>query len=339
MKRCAVILMYSLLQISSAVSQNIILPDNKNILYSGRLDFSNPLVPKISWAGTQIQANFQGTSLKVIFKGRNNTYYNVFIDGKSSVLSLDSGKITYSLANNLKDTVHNLILLKRDSPWNPQQFYGLILDDGKSLITPPGKFNKKIEFYGDSKTQGAQADVIPAEGPDLGPIIYDNNYNSYAAIIARHFNADYSCIARNGLSLTPYKVRDNLPDYFDRSGMGKNYKKWDFSKWQPDIVCINLGANDRPYPKDFVKRYVRFIQKLRKPYPQSKIFILSGPFWNDSILSNAGDEVRTTLNNLGDKNVYHHIFKTRVKNEGHPRAATHKACADELIDVFSKKDW
>jgi hypothetical protein len=84
----------------------------------------------------------------------------------------------------LLDTIHTISIIKRHSPWAGQTFKGFVLDEGKSLSAPSARSDRRIEFYGDSMTQGAQVDV-PGTGPDLNESIYDNNYNSYAMMVCQ----------------------------------------------------------------------------------------------------------------------------------------------------------
>jgi hypothetical protein len=324
---CSPIFIYA--QASKQIPAN-----DKSILYAGRADHKDPLSPIISWAGTQISTRFTGTSIHVVFNSKNaDTYYNAFVDGELQILSLKKGRHVYLLAEALKDTTHELVLYKRDSPWNPQRFEGLIIDSARQLYPVVPKA-RKIEFYGDSKTQGAKAEQ-PGTGVDIDLTYLDNNYMTYGAITSRYFNAAYSCIAKNGLSLTPYKVRNNLPAFYDRSGASEKYSFWDFNNWQPEIVCINLGANDHPFPIDFQERYILFVKALRQKYPSANIILLSGPFAKSSHLSDATTLVVESLNKQGDKKVCHHIFKTFYSNPGHPRLDVHSACAKELIELIT----
>jgi Carbohydrate esterase 2 N-terminal/GDSL-like Lipase/Acylhydrolase family len=309
---------------------------DSNIQYIGRIDIINPLSPKISWTSTQVVANFQGNFIKVKIFSRGNTYYNTNVDGKTNFLLLKNGNITYTLARNLKSGIHTVVLFKRDSPRNPQDFNGFITEDGKKLVAPPKRKTFKIEFYGDSKTQGAQVDIKGNGGDMQDSMIFDNNAHSYPAYKAKYFNAEYTCIAKNGVSLTPYTTRENLPDVYDRTGMGKDYALWDFTKWQPDVVCINLRTNDAPFPKDFTERYVNFVGELRKKYATAKIFLIAGAFSYNETQSkkNAVDNISKAvkeLNDKGDAGVYYVEFKTVVNHDGHPRAKENEACAKELI--------
>jgi lysophospholipase L1-like esterase len=322
----------------------IILPTDPHIQYIGRIDDSNPLSPKIAWTGTQIIARFEGSFIKVKISSRANTYYDITVDGKTKLLLLQNGEITYTLASGLKNGEHTVTLFKRDSPWNPQNFNGFIIEDGNKLLAPPARKKRKIEFYGDSKTQGAQVDIKGNGGDMQDSMIFDNNAHSYTAYTAKYFNAEYTCIAKNGVSLTPYSVRENLPEVYDRTGMGKDCAVWDFTRWQPDVVCINLSTNDQPFPSDFTERYINFVHDLRNKYAAAKIFLIAGPFSSYETISkkNAVENINkavTLLNAAGDKNVFYVEFKTVINHEGHPRAAENIKCAKELSAKIKSVIW
>lgn len=330
------ILFFSIVLFLQAKADVVVLPTDVNIQYIGRIDTTNPLSPKISWTGTQVVANFKGTFIKAKIFSRSNTYYNITVDGKVSLLLLQNGDITYTLANGLQNGVHTVILFKRDSPWNPQNFNGFIIEGGKKLIAPPKRKAFKIEFYGDSKTQGAQVDIKGNGGDMQDSLVFDNNDHSYAAYTAKFFNAEYTCIAQNGVSLTPYTTRENLPEVYDRTGMGKDYSLWDFTKWQADVVCINLSTNDEPFPKDFTERYINFVVELREKYANAKVFLIAGAFsYNETqskkdAVDNISKAVKE-LNDKGDTAVYYMEFKKVINHNGHPRAKENEACAKELI--------
>ena len=118
--------------------------------------------------------------------------------------------------------------------------------------------------------------------------------------------------------------------------MGKDYSLWNFTKWQADVVCINLSTNDEPFPKDFTERYINFVGELREKYTNAKIFLITGAFSYNEIQSkkdavNNISKAVKELNTKGDRAVYHVEFKKVVNHDGHPRAKENEACAKELI--------
>src|SRR5690349_6704563 len=72
--------------------------DNKNIQYTGRIDFSNPKLPRFWTAGVYIQAKFVGSSCEIVINdemlwGTSHNYLAVIIDGKDPVKIKVSDKI------------------------------------------------------------------------------------------------------------------------------------------------------------------------------------------------------------------------------------------------------
>jgi lysophospholipase L1-like esterase len=329
---------------SVKVKPSIIIPSHPNIQYMGRVVFNDPDTVDIWWVGTQITANFKGTSVKMIMSNNNEVthYFNIIVDDALSVLALPAFSIdsVYTLASGLNNKAHTVKIIKRDSPWNNQVFKGLILDAGGELLPPVAAPVRKIEFYGDSITQGCQSDVAP-DSADNGNFLYDNNYNSYAAITARAFNAAYMCTAISGISLTPYKVRNNLPSIFDRIYGSTKAPLWDFAKWQADVVVVNLGENDHPFPQNFSSVYISFVKRIRNKYPAAQIFLLTGPMsaGTNSKIIRAIDKAVKTINVKGDKKVYAYHFIKNDSHPWHPRIADHQSCAKELIAKIKTVIW
>ena len=145
-------------------SASLISPDNPNLQYFGRFDFSNPSEAAFDWPGVYIRAAFQGTSCKIILKG--NDFFDVLIDDKPvAVIKSSSQTDTIIAANGLEDKTHQLLLKKRSESSSPSFFQGLILDSGKALIPPPSPPARKIEFIGDSYTAGFASEYNSRECP------------------------------------------------------------------------------------------------------------------------------------------------------------------------------
>ncbi len=60
---------------------------------------------------------------------------------------------------------------------------------------------------------------------------------------------------------------------------------WDFSKWVPDVVLINLATNDFgrkiPDEKGWTGAYESFLKHVRKNYPNAEIYVASGSMMGD----------------------------------------------------------
>jgi hypothetical protein len=247
MKRSIIILLLSCLVCGIICAANIIPANNPCIQYFGRWDFSNPLSPTHSWPGVYIYAEFQGTSIGVVTDD-NFSYYNVFIDDSLYLIfhGTISGVSSYVLASGLTNTNHKILFtLRSELNWTKFAFNGFILDDGKNLLPPPLKPQRKIEFIGDSYTvaSGNEWTAESAAPNDSNT----NIYKGFGPIIARNYNAQYQISARGGIGLVLdylkyYSI--NMPDFFDRTLVYTSLTKWNYLNYVPNLVVICLGLND-----------------------------------------------------------------------------------------------
>ncbi|MEP3925733.1 MAG: hypothetical protein ABJM37_08580, partial [Gilvibacter sp.] len=99
---CRLAAILSCLIISPAFSAQTISAADQGFLYTGRVDFSDPNQPLISWPGTSIKANFTGNSLVILMDDENGkNYFNVILNGKDqfpAVISLQKGLHEYDLS-------------------------------------------------------------------------------------------------------------------------------------------------------------------------------------------------------------------------------------------------
>lgn len=331
-------------------SSNLIPADNPYIQYYGRWDFSIPSAPTHSWPGVYIYAEFEGTSIG-IRTNDNACWYNIFIDDTlfSIFHGISPSVTSYILKDNLPDGHHKiLITLRGETSWTKFSFNGFILDDGKSLLIPPTKPERKIEFLGDSYTSASGNEWT---GTDAAPSdYYTNIYKGFGSIIARHYNAQYNMTSRGGIGLIhdwQDNYNNNLPDYFDRTLFYTPLPKWNFSNWIPNLVVICLGLNDYngwggysgPFPhyyaELFKERYHEFISTIRDNYPGVKILCVAA---NDvSWIKQQVSQVVEEENSYGYKDVFYTYFpyySGEYVNSGHPNVEAHRKIADTLISVI-----
>ena len=114
----------------------------------------------------------------------------------------------------------------------------------------------------------------------------ENHYYTYAALTARALKAQHVVVARSGIGI--YRNyngpktgnADCMPRMYDQTLFGVETEKWDFTRYTPDVVCVNLGTNDvstEPYDKTMLENAYRdFYYTLRAKYPNAKIVFLSG---------------------------------------------------------------
>lgn len=294
---------------SGTDDSGIIDADNPNIQYIGRFDFSNPKTAAFDWAGVYICAKFEGTSCSVRLADYGNEYAVIIDNYAPRLLTTDTSTV-YRIASGLPDSVpHSIMIQKRTEPLVGRgEFLGFILDEGKRLLTPDKRPERRIEFIGNSITSG-----YGVEGDSTGCTFSPQTENacmSYAAITARALNSDYHLVSFSGRGVVrnygdPNKVSvDPMPALYNRTCFYDSALTWNFSKWVPQAVVINLGTNDfstQPYPDKevFQSAYTELINRIRKLYPNVTIFCICGPMIEEPCLGYIKEVVQQQQKNAG----------------------------------------
>ncbi len=334
--------------VEMASSENLILPNNPNIQYFGRWDMSDSMHYRYSWPGVYCSCEFTGRSIGVRLVDGTN-YFNVYIDGKlhSVFHGTKSGEADYILAQGLVNGKHSLRFSRRNITFEtPYTFCGIVLDGGATLLPPPRKPTRKIEFIGDSFTAAESDEATEPQLPWEARYPVTNIDKGFAPLIAQHFGAQYATTCRSGSGMVcdwQGDTNESVPKKFDRTLMESSAPKWDFKKWIPDVVVICLGLNDYSGLKDkdgkvsddksamFRKTYHEFLETLRGVYPHAKIVAVAAyPEWIRRNVRLMVDEEKVS----GKSDVYYSTFDEfpggYVAN-GHPTIATHKKMADQMI--------
>jgi hypothetical protein len=295
-------------------SSGIIDADDPNIQYVGRFNLSNPKKVTYDWPGVFITAFFEGTSCTVRLNDSQNEYAVIIDNNAPRLLNTDTSK-TYLIANNLNGSrPHKIVIQKRTETFvGKGEFLGFVLDEGKKILPPEKRPDRRIEFIGNSITcaYGVEGDSATCR---YSPGTQNANL-SYASIIARELNADYSLIAYSGRGVVRnYGDKnktsvDPMPCLYDRICFNDSTSKWNFTSWIPQVVVINLGTNDfstKPFPdKDvFQNAYKNLIGKVRSFYPGVMIFCLCGPMIDEPCLSYIKEVVRDEQKDKRDRDVF-----------------------------------
>jgi lysophospholipase L1-like esterase len=289
--------------------------DDQNIQYIGRFDFSNPQKVTYDWPGVYIHAVFEGTSCAVRLNDPKNEYAIIIDNRAPRILTTDSLNGFYRVASGLADSLpHSITIIKRsESLFGKGEFEGFILDKGRKLIQPDKRPDKRIEFIGNSITCGYG---VEGDSATCGFSLQTENADmSYAPMTARALNADYSLVAYSGRGVVRNygdknkTSKDPMPALYERICFNDSTSKWDFSKWAPQAVVINLGTNDfstKPFPdKDvFQNAYLQLINRVRALYPGVTIFCICGPMIGEPCMSYVKEVVANEHKKSRDKDVF-----------------------------------
>ncbi len=341
---------------AAAKAQNNFIPfDNHNIHYEGRVAMQKDAA-ELSWSGSSVTIYFAGTNMSAVLKdGDTANYYNIIIDDKDiRKIHTDTVKKSHLIASGLKNTKHKIQLFKR-TEWfmGKTWFYGFETLPTTKVLKAPPLSKRKIEFYGNSIICGYG--IEDSSGNDSWHGYFENNYLTYAAITARHFKAQYSCIARSGIGIMLSWQPLIMPEMYDRLDATDSSSKWDFKKYTPDVVVINLFQNDpwlvnMPDHEEFKHRfgnkapdknyitevYKNFVKTIRSKYPNANIICVLGNMDATKIDSPWPGYIMQAVDQLNDPRIYTHFFEFK-NTGGHPKTDEQKAMANSLIQFIERK--
>jgi len=338
-----------------AGAQNVIIRSHDpHIKYMGRIVMQDEAA-ELAWPGTSASINFMGTGVKATLRDEHGeNFINVVVDGKvMSVIHPDSTKKQYTLVTGLPAGKHSLQLFKR-TEWTMGKtwIYELALDKGSSLLAPDPVSKRKIEFIGNSITCAYA--VIDTTGQDRGTAPYEDAWLSYATITARHFNAEYNLTARSGIGVMVSWFPQIMPEMYDKLDPTDSESKWDFSKYQPDVVVINLFQNDAwitklptneqfkarfgdkaPTDDQIIKAYKDLVKSIRDKYRKAQIICALGSMDATKAGSPWPGYIEKAVAQIGDKNILTHFFPYK-NTPGHPSVKEQQAMADDLIGFIDQ---
>lgn len=140
-----------------------------------------------------------------------------------------------------------------------------------------------------------------------------------------------------------------MSEMYDRLDATDSLSKWDFSKYTPDVVVINLFQNDAwitklpdngqfkarfgttpPTPEFIIDAYANFVKSVRGKYPEASIICILGSMDATKPGSPWPGYMQKAVDGLSDKKIYTHPIPYK-NTPGHPSAKEQQAMADDLI--------
>lgn len=329
MRKALILLMIlgSLFSFSEMKARQYISPHHPDIRYSGRIDTSSKDTVRFDWPGISIGCRFSGKSIGIRINGGNGNHFNLFIDGELTSVFQAPRDTIITIHPLQRNKTHDLLLTKRtEASMGIARFMGFVLGDKGELFHLSEISDRRIEFIGNSITCGYGTEGSSKNErfrPDT-----ENNYNSYAAILARAFSADAHFIAHSGKGLvrnygdekSVSDVHDTMPGRFNRRLDSDSAQTWDFGSWKPDCVVINLGTNDfstTPHPDKFAfwKGYKELISKIRYVYGHIPVFCVVGPMIDEPCFSYVKEFTLYCQITEQDKQVYFAGLPDNLLNE------------------------
>jgi lysophospholipase L1-like esterase len=348
-KRLRLLALTLIVSAPAVIHAAVVAPTDPLVRYVGRFDTTDLAGPRCSWSASTIAFTVSGGSVNVRMKDRGRNFWQVVVDGQpTAVLDLEPGEKDYPIATDLPPGKHTIELVKRtEAQMGVSQFRGLQIDDSARLLPTPARPHR-IEVIGDSISCG-YGNEAPNKETHFSPDT-ENAWLAYGAVAARALQADYVCIAWSGKKLWP----DNtLVSIYDQVAPTSLPAKWDFTRWTPDVVVVNLATNDfngaNPDETGWVAAYVKFIGEIRSHYPKAPIYCAVGSMMSDwppeqkprTVLLGYLKKVVAQANATGGPAVRMVDLGIQKPENGigadwHPSAKTHALMADILATTIKQ---
>lgn len=252
----------------------------------------------VRFVGTRLEMEAVAFAEQYPGEGENLPWFAVFLDEETDVnkkFSLSAGENTVVLFESESKQEHTLRLVKLSEGSKGRSGLRALQLSGELLDLPSEPKQRKIEFIGDSITCGFGNEMPPEA--QVFSTEQENGLLSYAGVCANLLGAQYQFISVAGIPLcwsraedyrivlpwvpefrTSVRTMEGYYRYADRyheeaEGKTDHFTPWDFRRFEPDTIVINLGTNDafriRISGNDpaeeahFQEHYVSFLKQVR----------------------------------------------------------------------------
>ena len=323
----------------------------------------------LSYSGCYLEFVFTGRRLSCQIesddfpKEQYPCYMAVYVDDKrTGRFQLRSGLHTYELLK--EDPVSGSIysgvkirLVKETEIQYASSGIRYLITNADAVIEPTPYKERRIEFIGDSITCGygiGGSPYVPFSTE------YESADDAYAVLCARELDADYQLVSFSGIGVISRFVepeRDEpLTDVLISSlypkidavlckRMSLPASKWEFHKFRPQVIVVNLGTNDASYTRgirereeQFFQKYAEFLRIVHTENPQAEVVCTLGVMDNQLM-----PEVRRAAKMLTETSfpvLVHEEQKMRPDEplgcDAHPSAQVHRRMAESLRTFLLK---
>lgn len=305
----------------------VFLATEENVRVTGRTLFVEN-TRYLGFSGSSISFTFEGRSARALIWSNANEWGEgsdplrgwiaVYADGEEEPIKricLDKEEAVYTLYESQEERKVTLTVMKYSEAAFGKCGIRYLEIDTDSLLPPPAHKERKLEIIGDSITCGYGVEASDEMQP-FGTAM-ENPAKSYSLLTAEALDAEASLISWSGNGIISGYVEETaiepsdgclmpkIYEYTDLSGSEKlfgpdetKWEKWDFSRFVPDVILINLGTNDGSWCKDIRERkenfrdqYVEFLKAIRGHNPKARILCMLGTM-DQRLLKEAEEAVR-----------------------------------------------
>ena len=293
--------------------------DNPKLRILGRMDRERwPLA--LDWTGSGVELQFKGSDLWAELEAPAKEpimWMMVLTDGKPVArFPVEPGVRFYPLVLGMDAEHSRTVTLMKETQCMPDSPEATVLlrtlrMNGEAEELKPRDL--KIEFIGDSLTSG-EGSLAPRDN-DEWITIWFSACGNYSQVACQILNAERRIISQSGYGVCwnwEHNPEQNMTDHYEEiAGVMKGgaaekrgcRRPYDFSAWQPDIVCIRLLTNDGVGMRDrdsfeadrgpLKEGCLALLRKVRKNNPEAKIvWILPGTEFHPELAEEAVEQAR-----------------------------------------------
>ena len=309
----------------------VVAPSDPRIVLEGQWG-QQPGVAITVNSGSRISFSYAGERLQLLFDTNGLTVaphlWITVDDGEPELHLIEDPVIELSAPTGQ----HRVEVVVKDvnehaNRWTPPfecavVFAGLVLDVNSRLRLSGRPSGPRLEFYGDSITQGVRSlsSHSESEGAD--------GTTTYAYLIARAFGATSYQVGFGSQGISK-PGNGEVPAGVD--SFGWNFAGSPAERVEPsDVVVINLGVND---PTLEPEEYADYVTRVRSVYPDSTIVALT-PFSGKH-----ADVIQAAVKSVDDPNLVcidstGWITEDDCTDQVHPTVAGHAKIAAHLIPAL-----
>lgn len=323
----------------------------------------------LSYSGCYIEFVFTGRRLSCQIesddfpKEQYPCYMAVYVDDKRTErFQLRSGLHTYELLK--EDLVSastypgvKIRLVKETEIQYASSGIRYLITDADAVIEPTPYKERRIEFIGDSITCGYGIGGNPGVPFSTE---YESADDAYAVLCARELDADYQLVSFSGIGVISRFVEPERDEPLTDVLISSLYSKidavlckrmslpasrWEFHKFRPQVIVVNLGTNDASYTRGirereerFFQKYAEFLRIVHTENPQAEIVCTLGVM--DHQLMPEVRRVAKMLTETSFPVLVHEEQKMRPDEplgcDAHPSAQVHRRMAESLRTFLLK---
>ena len=275
------------------------------------------------FTGKKLEITVTGDFASTAGNDENYARIAIYVDNERVVDDmLDEKEKTYKVLESESAECRNVRIIKlSECAMSTFGIKPVMIAEDEKIEPAPAK-NIKMEFIGDSITCGYGVDDPDKE--HHFKTATEDVTKAYAYKTALALNDDYSMVSVSGYGIISGFTNDGnkipeqtIPQYYDKLGFSYNKfadsitvseTEWDFERYKPDIIVINLGTNDMNYATtderkaEFEDGYLDFLKKVRSLNPDSYIFQTYGVM-GTSLEENIENVRRKYMSETGDERI------------------------------------